>query len=168
MLTSAWLLESVFKKHKVDSIISMNWVCTMLTLRGLRQLEKQLGRDVHMISFDDIELADMLTPGISAVCQPAERFDTEAAKLLFRRLKGEALERRISVVLPTNLILRESCGCTRLPSLFEAHSRTHYAGKEIDRDGLFSKTVIEWPIPSPIVRGITRGYTKINAVVTLA
>jgi LacI family transcriptional regulator len=64
-----------------------------------------------LISFDDFELADMLTPGISAVRQPAERFGYEAARLLFERLHGEAAEKCVLVVLPTDLILRESCGC---------------------------------------------------------
>jgi LacI family transcriptional regulator len=115
MLTSKWLSEAVFQKHKPDAIICMNWVCTMLTLRGLRQLEKEPGRDVAMLSFDDFELADMLTPSISAVRQPAERFGYEAARLLFERLNGEAQGERRSIVLPTDLILRESCGCHRLP-----------------------------------------------------
>jgi LacI family transcriptional regulator len=111
MLTSDWLSEVVFQKHDADAIICMNWVCTMLTLRGLRQLGKKPGRDVPLISFDDFELADMLTPGISAVRQPAERFGYEAARLLFERLHGEAAEKCVLVVLPTDLILRESCGC---------------------------------------------------------
>jgi LacI family transcriptional regulator len=111
VLTSEWLAEAVFRKHKADAIICMNWVCTMLTLRGLRQLGKELGRNVPMLSFDDFELADMLTPSITAVRQPAERFGYEAARLLFERLNGNTLKKRVSVVLPTDLILRESCGC---------------------------------------------------------
>jgi|ERR1017187_2559986 LacI family transcriptional regulator len=114
MLTSEWLSDVVFQKHDADAIICMNWVCTMLTLRGLRQLGKTPGRDIPLISFDDFELADMLTPGISAVRQPAERFGYEAARLLFERLHGEAVEECVLVVLPTDLILRGSCGC-KLP-----------------------------------------------------
>ena len=113
VLTRDWLSEFAFKKHKADAIICLNWVCTMLTLRALRQLGKEPGRDVPLLSFDDFELADMLTPGISAVRQPAARFGYEAARLLFERLNGKAPEQSVSLVLPTELILRESCGCNK-------------------------------------------------------
>lgn len=116
MLTSDWLSEVVFQKHDADAIICMNWVCTMLTLRGLRQLGRKPGTEVPLISFDDFELADMLTPSISAVRQPAERFGYEAARLLFERLHGETAEKCVLVVLPTDLILRESCGCKLSPN----------------------------------------------------
>lgn len=113
VLTSDWLSDEVFRKHKPDAIICMNWVCTMLTLRGLRQLGKDPGRDIPILSFDDFELADMLSPSISVVRQPAERFGLEAARLLFKRLSGAAVGEGVSVVLPTELILRDSCGCNR-------------------------------------------------------
>jgi LacI family transcriptional regulator len=110
MLTAAWLGEQVFRLQKADAILTLNWVCTILTLRGLRELGKTAGRDVPMLSFDDFDLADMLTPSLSVVLQPAEMLGREAATLLFERLKGGSGGAR-KVVLPTTLILRESCGC---------------------------------------------------------
>jgi LacI family transcriptional regulator len=111
MLTSEWLKEQVFGLQKADAILTLNWVCTILSLRGLRKLGKKAGRDVPMLSFDDFDLADMLTPSLSVVSQPAEMLGREAATLLFERLKGGAGPPR-AIVLPTTLILRESCGCT--------------------------------------------------------
>jgi LacI family transcriptional regulator len=110
MLTSAWLQGQVLGAQRADALFTLNWVCTMLTLRGLRKLGKTAGRDIPMLSFDDFDLADMLTPSLSAVFQPAEMLGREAATLLFERLKGLEGPSR-SVVLPTTLILRESCGC---------------------------------------------------------
>jgi LacI family transcriptional regulator len=109
-LVAEWLAEEVFRGQNADAIFSLNWVCTMLTLRALRQLGKKAGRDIPMFSFDDFELADMLTPGLSVVQQPAEMLGREAAKLLFERLRGRGGRAR-AVVLPTSLIVRESCGC---------------------------------------------------------
>jgi LacI family transcriptional regulator len=110
MLVARWLADEVFRAQGADAIISLNWVCTMLTLRALRQLGKKPGRDIAMFSFDDFELADMLTPGLSAVQQPTETLGREAATLLFERLRGRNGGSR-SVVLPTSLIVRQSCGC---------------------------------------------------------
>ena len=113
MLTAAWLHQQVFELQKADAILTLNWVCTILALRALRELEKIAGRDIPLLSFDDFDLADMLTPSLSVVQQPAEMLGREAAALLFERLKGGLGEPR-TVVLPTTLILRESCGCGTL------------------------------------------------------
>ncbi len=110
LLTAEWLAEEVFRFQDADAIFTLNWVCTMLTLRGLRELGKSAGRDIPIFSFDDFDLADMLTPGLSVVQQPAEMLGREAAKLLFERLKGREGKSR-AVVLPTSLIVRQSCGC---------------------------------------------------------
>jgi LacI family transcriptional regulator len=109
-LTADWLAEEVFLNQDADAILTLNWVCTMLTLRGLRQLRKSAGRDIPLFSFDDFDLADMLTPGLSVVRQPAELLGREAARLLFERLKGKWKNSR-AVILPTELIIRQSCGC---------------------------------------------------------
>lgn len=110
-LTAEWLEQELFQAGEVDAIFSLNWVCTMLILKALRVLAKHPGRDVPLISFDDFDLADMLTPSVSAVRQPSERLGAEATKLLFRRLEGKANGEPRSLVLPTELVLRESCGC---------------------------------------------------------
>lgn len=113
MLTEEWINEEVFGRHEADAILTLNWVCTMLTLRGLHKLGRRVGTDVPFVSFDDFELADMMNPGLTAVRQPAESMGREAAQLLFERLKEEKSTRRHTVVLPTRLMVRESCGCHR-------------------------------------------------------
>ena len=57
MLTAAWLDENVLRLQKADAILTLNWVCTILTLRALRELGKTAGRDIPMLSFDDFDLA---------------------------------------------------------------------------------------------------------------
>jgi LacI family transcriptional regulator len=109
-LTAEWLAEEVFRLQDADAILTLNWVCTIRTLQGLRQLGKRAGRDIPLLSFDDFDLADMLTPGLSVVQQPTELLGREAARLLFERLRGRGGKTR-AVVLPTSLIIRQSCGC---------------------------------------------------------
>ena len=109
-LTAEWLAQEVFGKQNADAIFSLNWVCTILTLRALRELGKIAGRDIPLFSFDDFDLADMLTPALSVVQQPAEMLGREAARLLFERLKGSGGTSR-AIVVPTSLIIRQSCGC---------------------------------------------------------
>ena len=109
-LTPQWFAEQVFELHNADAILTLNWVCTMAALRTLRQLGKAVARDIAMLSFDDFDLADLITPGLSVIVQPAEEIGRVAASLLFERLNGGTGPFR-SVILPAKLVIRQSCGC---------------------------------------------------------
>ncbi|OPF83078.1 LacI family transcriptional regulator [Streptomyces antioxidans] len=62
---------------------------------------------VALIGFDDFELADLLSPGISVIAQDSAQLGRTAADLLFRRLDGAGGDPR-RLVLPTRLIPRGS------------------------------------------------------------
>jgi len=111
LLTPEWLDKEVLRRHEADAIFPLNWICTLHVLRGLRELGKKTGRDVPLISFDDFELGELLTPGLSVVQQPSEMLGHEAARLLFERLKGGVGQHPRTVVLPAEMIIRGSCGC---------------------------------------------------------
>lgn len=53
MLTAEWLEEQVFGFQDADATFTLNWVCTMLTLRAFCILGKTAGVDVPLLSFDD-------------------------------------------------------------------------------------------------------------------
>ncbi|GAA3124349.1 LacI family DNA-binding transcriptional regulator [Planomonospora alba] len=65
------------------------------------------GRRPPLVGFDDFELADLLTPGVTVVAQDPAGLGRTAAELLFRRLAGETgpAER---IELPTRLVPRGS------------------------------------------------------------
>lgn len=57
----------------------------------------------------------MMIPSLSVVCQPAEAFGFEAARLLFERINGQIRKKQRSIVLPTELVLRDLVGVTLFP-----------------------------------------------------
>ena len=62
----------------------------LLTIGGLRALRRAgLEREVALIGFDDVSLADMVDPAISVVAQDPQELGRAAAELLFRRLDGD-------------------------------------------------------------------------------
>ncbi|MEU4213183.1 LacI family DNA-binding transcriptional regulator [Streptomyces sp. NPDC026206] len=67
----------------------------------------RLPRPVALVGFDDLELADLLSPGITVIAQDAARLGRTAAELLFRRLDG-AQDAPRRVELTTRLIARGS------------------------------------------------------------
>ena len=74
-------------------------------MHALRQLG--LHRDVALIGFDDIELGDLLDPGVTVVAQDAREIGRVAAERLFSRVDGDRSAVRRDVV-PTRLIPRGS------------------------------------------------------------
>lgn len=64
-------------------------------------------RPVALVGFDDLELADLLSPGLTVIAQDAVRLGRTAAERLFRRLDGVCEPPR-RVELPTRLVVRGS------------------------------------------------------------
>jgi LacI family transcriptional regulator len=80
----------------------------LLTIAGVHALRRAgRERDVALIGFDDISLADMLDPAISVVAQDPQALGRAAADLLFRRLDGDTAP-AVHQVIPVTLIARGS------------------------------------------------------------
>jgi LacI family transcriptional regulator len=75
--------------------------------------------DVAVTGFDDIPMARHLRPQLTTVRQPIQEIGATAFDVLHAMISHGAPAER-DVVLPTRLILRESCGC---PSRSTAASR---------------------------------------------
>jgi LacI family transcriptional regulator len=87
----------------VTALFCGNNRVTVLVLRELAAI----GRRVAVVGFDDLELADLLTPGISVIAQDPGEMGRIAAGLLFGRLAGDGGPPR-RVELATRLIARGS------------------------------------------------------------
>jgi DNA-binding LacI/PurR family transcriptional regulator len=65
---------------------------------------------VAVTGFDDIVVSRYLSPALTTVRQPAEELGATAVTSLFDVARGTALPSR-EIVLPTELVVRASCGC---------------------------------------------------------
>jgi LacI family transcriptional regulator len=65
--------------------------------------------DVGLGGFDDIYLSQYLIPPLTTVRAPTEQVGREAIQLLIKQIEGQNSESVI--LLPTELIIRQSCGC---------------------------------------------------------
>ncbi len=87
----------------VTALITAN---NRITAEVLRQLPSLPSRPA-LVGFDDLELADLITPGLTVVAQDAEGIGRAAMELLESRLADPALPAR-EVRIPTRLIIRGS------------------------------------------------------------
>jgi LacI family transcriptional regulator len=78
---------------------------TIGAVRALRRLGAEWS--VALVGFDDVLLADLLSPGITVVAQDAAAIGRTAANLLFARIGGDTSPPGVRLV-PTTLIRRGS------------------------------------------------------------
>jgi LacI family transcriptional regulator len=77
-----------------------------ITVGVLRRLPSLSPRPA-LVGFDDLELADLLSPGLTVIAQDPVALGRAAADLLFRRLAGDDTPPR-RIVLPARLVPRGS------------------------------------------------------------
>jgi LacI family transcriptional regulator len=102
-----------------SALFTLNNVATIQVLRALQQERIDVPEEVAIIGFDDLELAPLLAVPITAVRQPAAELGQSATRLLLdwiQRPRGsDARSLQARVTLPTELIIRRSCGCQPVP-----------------------------------------------------
>ena len=80
----------------------------LLTIGGIHALRTAgREREIALIGFDDISLADMLEPAVSVVAQDPQALGRASAEQLFRRLDGDDAP-AVHQVVPVSLIARGS------------------------------------------------------------
>jgi LacI family transcriptional regulator len=75
-----------------------------LARRGLR-----VPQDVAVTGFDDVPVARHLHPPLTTVRQPMQELGAMAFEVLYSKISAGKVE--ADVVLPVQLIVRDSCGC---------------------------------------------------------
>ena len=78
-------------------------------LSALNQAGLRVPQDVALVGFDDLTPARYLNPPLTTVRAPTEQVGHEAVLQLVQRIRcGQA---EPMVLLPTELVIRQSCGC---------------------------------------------------------
>ena len=78
-------------------------------LQALQEAGRRVPQDVAVVGFDDITFARYLNPPLTTVRAPTEQVGLEAVRLLVKVIINQSYEQ--TVLLPTELVIRQSCGC---------------------------------------------------------
>jgi DNA-binding LacI/PurR family transcriptional regulator len=71
---------------------------------------RRVPQDVAVVGFDDVPFARYLSPALTTVRAPIEQVGREAVRQLVSQLNGE--QANPLTLMRTELVIRESCGCT--------------------------------------------------------
>jgi LacI family transcriptional regulator len=77
-------------------------------LGSIQRLKRRIPQDVALIVFDDLDYFDVVSPSITAVAQPAFQIGEAAMRLLAQQIESASDFEPAQIVLPTQLMLRES------------------------------------------------------------
>ena len=91
------------------AIFAANNLMAIGALKALRESNRRVPDDVSFISFDELEVGELLEPRLTTVTRPTTEQGALAATLLAERLRGEAPATARRCVLETRLSVRESC-----------------------------------------------------------
>lgn len=92
------------------AMIASNDLSCLGAMEALREAGIRVPEDVAAIGFDDILDARSHRPSLTTVRHPTFALGYQAASELLARVNGQAPESS-PVVVPTRLIIRQSCGC---------------------------------------------------------
>jgi signal transduction histidine kinase/DNA-binding LacI/PurR family transcriptional regulator len=104
-------VETLLDHRKVDvqAIVASNDNMAMGALEALEARGIHVPYDMALTGFDDTRLARLTTPSLTTVCQSVFELGAQGLTMLLAQIAGEAVP--LQVLLPTTLIIRQSCGC---------------------------------------------------------
>jgi LacI family transcriptional regulator, galactose operon repressor len=96
------------------AILCANDQTALGVIHALAQRGVRVPQDVAVTGFDDVPVARHLHPPLTTIRQPMEDLGATAFEVLYSRINSGGGER--DIVLPIELIVRESCGCPPSPA----------------------------------------------------
>ncbi|GLW11837.1 LacI family transcriptional regulator [Microtetraspora sp. NBRC 13810] len=108
---SAYAAASGLFQHRPDltALVAAGNLLGEAAVLAARELDLRVPKDISLIMFDDVPWAELCAPPLTVIAPPARDIGYRAAELVLRG----ASPRGRAVRLPTELIVRGSCGPRR-------------------------------------------------------
>ena len=91
-----------------DAIVCAADIIAVGVLQQLKEAGIRVPEDVAVVGFDNIQLAAFTTPGLTTVQQNTAQAGEKLVENLLLAIDGHPTDDHL---LPTNLVVRQSCGC---------------------------------------------------------
>lgn len=109
--------QAMMQAPKPTAIFGANNFTAMGIIKALHDLKLDVPGDVSVVSFDDIPEFMFMKPFLTVARQRAYEMGKLAAELLLKSISGELSQGHRELMLPIDIIVRESSGPNRAGSL---------------------------------------------------
>ena len=103
------VLKLMANGKEIDAIFAGDDASAMGAISALNQVGKKVPGDVAVVGFDDLPLSQYISPALTTVHSPIGAAGRMAVETLTRLIRSEQVE--LITLLPTELVIRCSCGC---------------------------------------------------------
>jgi len=110
----AMMVQALQARPRPTAILAANNLVAVGAMRALREAGFEIPHDISIVVFDDLPPGWVLDPFLTVVSQPAYDIGSRAAALLLKRLGRAAPGGHSSIVLPSQLIVRQSAAPPRI------------------------------------------------------
>jgi LacI family transcriptional regulator, galactose operon repressor len=110
---SGYLAMTMLLQRHVDAVFVASDMMALGAMRAIREAGLRVPGDIALVGFDDVPAAAASTPPLTTVRQPIRELGVQATQILIDLLNG-VVEQPHQVILPAQLIVRDTCGATRL------------------------------------------------------
>lgn len=89
-----------------DAIVAVNDVVALGAIKGLRQMGLRVPEDVAVVGYDNLDFGQYSHPALTSISQNIAR----GGRMIVSKLFNGGLNNMLSEKMPTDLIVRDSCG----------------------------------------------------------
>ncbi len=121
-------LQALLVTLRPTALFAANNFITSGAFRAIREAGLRVPEDISIVSFDDLPMASDMGPFLTVAAQPAYEMGRRATELLLTRLAGEGPAEPQEIILPTEIVVRESSAPLPAEPL-PVHYRADISGK---------------------------------------
>jgi len=106
---SGYLAMKQLLPYRPDAVFVASDAMAFAAMRAIQEAGLAIPEDIAVVGFDDIPTAATSKPPLTTVRQPIQKTGSVAAEMLIERIERPDA-RPCRIILPTELVIRESCG----------------------------------------------------------
>lgn len=103
------LLELRDNGQMPEFIFAMTYPVALGVYEAAKELGMRIPDDIDLICFGDSDVSRFISPALSCVMQPSYELGAKAVEMMLKIMTHPDSEKGQHVVLPTDLVLRETC-----------------------------------------------------------
>jgi DNA-binding LacI/PurR family transcriptional regulator len=103
------VMELLKKRPDVKAIFAKDDLKAIASIQGIKELGLKVPEDIAVVGYNDYDIARISDPALTTMHVPVYDLGVEVAKMLMKLIVEEPIEEE-SLILDTQLIIRDSCG----------------------------------------------------------